>query len=116
MNTETTIYYLLIFLFCFFQEEDINNYIKDLYKGCDVENIEKFADGTISLTSVAKSKKKEFKFETEVRSPGSPSDRNSGPILEQKSQDRLRRRDIGTYGPKQVSYIIFLYCLFIEIN
>lgn len=78
------------------KEEDINNYIKDLYKGCDVENIEKFADGTISLTSVAKSKKKEFKFETEIRSPGSPLERNSAPTSEQRAQDRARRRDIGT--------------------
>mmetsp|Transcript_24802 Transcript_24802/g.25431 ORF Transcript_24802/g.25431 Transcript_24802/m.25431 type:complete len:811 (-) Transcript_24802:16-2448(-) len=84
------------------KEEDINNYIKDLYKGCDVDNIEKFADGTISLTSAAKSKRKEFKFETEVRSPGSPADRNSRPTSEQRAQDRARRRDIGT-KPKPIS-------------
>jgi DNA replication protein DnaD len=57
------------------KEENITGYIKELYKGCDLENIEKFADGTLSLTSTAKSRRSNFKFETELGSPISPLER-----------------------------------------
>jgi hypothetical protein len=82
------------------KEEDIASYIKDLYQGCDVENIEKFADGSMSLTSLARSKKKSSTFETELRSPGSPADRGTR-TNESRNQDRLRRKEIGTYAIKQ---------------
>jgi hypothetical protein len=58
------------------QEEDITGYIKELYQGCDLENIEKLADGSLSLTSAAISKRNHFKFETELAA-GSPSERQS---------------------------------------
>eukprot|EP00602_Paraphysomonas_sp_CaronLab_P004899 CAMPEP_0185026632 /NCGR_PEP_ID=MMETSP1103-20130426/10970_1 /TAXON_ID=36769 /ORGANISM="Paraphysomonas bandaiensis, Strain Caron Lab Isolate" /LENGTH=863 /DNA_ID=CAMNT_0027560281 /DNA_START=92 /DNA_END=2683 /DNA_ORIENTATION=- len=55
------------------KEEDIASHIKDMFRGCNVDEIEKYADGTLSVSSSAKMRRK--KSERDISTPGSPDPR-----------------------------------------